>query len=78
MYVCMYVISSFNQAALDGVQQLLLMSELAQPPDRDEILRALGRLTVGKAGGVNGLLPDILKCCGGSLLDYILKLFHTV
>ena len=64
------------------MQQLPLRSELAhdQPPDRDEILRALGRNTVDnyKAGGVNGLLPDVLKRCGGPLLDYILKLFYTV
>ena len=60
------------------MQQLLLRSELALPPDKDEILKALGRLTLGKTGGVNGFLPDVLKCCGGSLLDYILKLFHMV
>ena len=37
-----------------------------------------GRLAVGKAGGMSGLLPDVLKCCGGPLLEYILKLFQTV
>ena len=36
------VVSSFNQVALDGVQQLPLRDEVAQPPDRDEILRTLG------------------------------------
>ena len=60
------------------MQQLLLRSELAQPPDRKEILATLGQLTVDKVGGVNGLLPEIFKCCSWSLLDYILKLFHTV
>ena len=33
---------------------------------------------MGRAGGLNGLLPDVLKCCGGPLLDYILTLFQTV
>ena len=33
---------------------------------------------MGKAGGMNGLLPDVLKCCGGALLDYILTFFQTV
>ena len=33
---------------------------------------------MGKAGGINGLLPDVLKCCRGLLLEYILKLFQTV
>ena len=72
------VISSSKQATLDAVEQLPLGHELSEPPDRDEILRALGRLTVGRAGGINGLLPDVLKCCGGPLLDYILTLFQTV
>ena len=27
---------------------------------------------------INNLLPDVLKCCGGPLLDYILTLFQTV
>ena len=72
------VIGSSNQAALEGVERLPLRSGLAGPPDKDEILRALGRLAVGRAGGLNGLLPDVLKCCGGPLLDYILTLFQTV
>ena len=59
------------------MDQLSLRHELSEPPDRDEILRALGKLTLGRAGGMNGLLPDVLKCCGGPLLDYILTLFQT-
>ena len=72
------VIGSSNQGALDGVEQFPLRSGLVEPPDKDEILGALGRLAVGRAGGLNGLLPDVLKCCGGPLLDYILTLFQTV
>ena len=72
------VIGSSNQAALEGVEHLPLRSGLAGPPDKDDILRALGRLAVGRAGSLNGLLPDVLKCCGGPLLDYILMLFQTV
>lgn len=47
------------------MEQLLLRSELAKPPDRNEILVAFGKLSVGKAGGFNDLLPDVLKCCSG-------------
>ena len=72
------MISTFNQSALDEVRQLPLRSELAEPPNEDEILEALGQLAVGKAGGMNGLLPDVLKCCGGPLLEYIVVLFRTV
>ena len=55
------VISSYEQAALDDVRQLPIRSELAEPPNRDEVLGALGRLALGKACGINGLLPDVLK-----------------
>ena len=40
-------------------------------------MKALGQLAVGKAGGINDLFPDVLKCCGGPLLDYILTLIWT-
>jgi len=53
------VISSYEQAALDDVQQPPIRSELAEPPDRDEVLGALGRLAVDKAGDISGLLPDV-------------------
>ena len=36
------VISSSEQTALDNVEQLLLRSELAEPPNQDEILGPLG------------------------------------
>jgi len=55
------------------IQQLPIRNELPEP-DRDEALR---QLTVGKVGGVNSLLNDVLKCCGGRLLEYTLKLFGT-
>ena len=38
----LYVISSFNQATFNGVEQMLLRSELSKPHDRDAILGALG------------------------------------
>ena len=57
---------------------LPLRFKFSGPPDEDEILRALKKLTVGRAIGMNGLLPDVLKCCGEPLLDYIFTLFQTV
>ena len=32
----------------------------------------------GKAGGKNGVLPDMLKCCGVSMLDRLVQLFQHV
>ena len=67
-----------SQAALDEVEQLPIRTELAEPPNGEEILKALEQLAVGKAGSMNGLLPDVLKCCDGLLLEYISVLFQTV
>ena len=70
--------NSFNQTMIDNMQQYPLQSTLADPPCKGETLRALGRLSVSKAGGNNGLLPDLIKCCGGLLMDFIETLFATV
>ena len=63
------VISFYNQAALNGMEQFSAAKlnewTIVKPPDRNEILGALGQFSVGKAGGFNDLLPDVLKCCGG-------------
>ena len=51
---------------------------VSDPPGEDEVRRALRRLSVGKAGGDNGVLPDLLKCCGDALVTHIVTLFTTV
>ena len=58
--------------------QFPLQGVLSDPPGEDEVRRALRRLSVGKAGGHNGVLPDLLKCCGASLVTHIVTLFTTV
>ena len=57
--------SSFNLATTDGIQPMAVRDEMSNPPTGDEILAALLRIKVGKAAGSNGLLPDIVKYCGG-------------
>ena len=52
--------------------------ELGMPPSEDEILAAMSSLKGGKAGGKNGVLPELLKCCGANLLEHLVKLFHQV
>ena len=32
----------------------------------------------GKAGGKNGVLPEMIKCCGANLLDHLVELFQCV
>ena len=63
---------------IDNMQQFPLRSALSDPPCKGEILKALGRLLVCKAGGGNRFLPDLIKCCGGPLIDFIETLFASV
>jgi len=42
-------------------------------------MTVLSRIKQRKAAGSNGLLPDIVKCCGSPLLDVIMmSLFGTM
>ena len=51
---------------------------MCSPSNSDEMLAVLSRIKVWKAACSNGLLPGIVECCGGPLLDLILSLFGTV
>ena len=70
--------SSFNLATIDSIPSMVVRREMCNPPTGDEVLAALSRIKVGKAAGSNGLLPDIVKCCGGPLLDFIVSMFGAV
>ena len=67
--------NSFNQTIINTMQQFSPQSALSDPSCKGEIL---GSFSVGKAGGDNGLLPDLIKCCGAPLMDFIETLFTTV
>ena len=41
-------------------------------------MRPLGKLKGNKAGGETGILPEMLKCCGTVMMEYILDLFGIV
>jgi len=51
---------------------------MCDPPTSEEVVTVLSRIKLGKAAGSNGLLPDIVRCCGSPLLDVIVSLFGTV
>ena len=61
--------SSFNTATIDDIQPMAMREGMCDLPTGDEVLAALSRIKIGKAAGSNGLLPNIVKCCGGPLLD---------
>ena len=67
-----------NLATIDGIQLMAVGNEMSSPPTGDEVLAVLSKIKVRKAAGSNGLLPDIVKCCGGPLLHFMVSLFGTV
>ena len=70
--------SRYMEDTVASVQLMTVREELSMPPSEDEILAAMSSLKVGKAGGKNGVLPEMLKCCGANLLEHLVKLFHQV
>ena len=70
--------SSFLADAVDEVLNHLIHDSLDDPPSEDEVIEALMKMNCGKAGGKNGVLPELLKCCGECLLDQVVELFQTV
>ena len=70
--------SSYIEDTVSTVQLMAVGEELGMPPSEDEILAAMSSLKGGKAGGKNGVLPELLKCCGANLLEHLVKLFHQV
>ncbi len=70
--------SSFTESVLDSVQQGQVRDEMDLPPSEEEVFDALDAVRRNKAGGKNGILPELVKCCGANLSEYFLELFHQV
>ncbi len=70
--------SSFTESVLYSVRQCPVRDELDLPPSEEEVLGALDAVRGNKAGGKNGILPELVKCCGANLSEYFLELFHQV
>ena len=49
---------------------------MAEPPSKEELVEAVGKLKSGKAGGSSGILPEMVKaaCCREEFLDLLLDL----
>ena len=54
--------------ALDAVECLPTMEELDRNPTIDELSKAIDSLSAGKAPGMDGIPPDLLKHCKTALL----------
>ena len=71
--------SSYDVQVLDAAsEEYPERSELADPPTEEEVMEDMGTLKGGKAGGKSGNLPEMVRGCGGELMDYILDMSHTV
>ena len=51
-----------------------VMEELDAVPTVEEMRKAIDRLPTGKAPGMDGIPPEIIKCGKGALLDQLYKL----
>ena len=59
-------------------EEYSIRSELADPPTDKEVVEAMGKLKERKAGIRNGILPEMVRGCGGTMMDYNLDMFRTV
>jgi len=70
--------SRYDVQVVDAAEQHPEQTDLGDPPSEEEVMEAIVKLRGGRAGGKNGILPEMVKGCGGEMMDYILDLFHTV
>ena len=69
--------SSFEPSSIQSVYQYPDKEETSEPPTEDEVLDVMGTMREQATGGWNGILPEMVKYCGG-LLEYVMDLFSTV
>lgn len=53
-------------------------AELDAAPSEEELVSALSKLKKGKAGGMTGILPELVSCGGAQLLDRLLLLIKDI
>ena len=71
-------VSTFNDAVIGNQMQFPVREHMCESPTEEEIIEAMNHLKRNKAGGSNGILPEMVKACGANILEYIQDLFDTV
>ena len=71
--------SQFNHEEVGRIRQQPIRPQLAEIPSMEELVRAIGKLKNGKAGGSSGIWPELLKvaCQNPGFMDRLLDLVHT-
>ena len=70
--------STFLVSAIQAVDHHPTRDVMSEPPNEEEVRDALKGLKSNKAGGKDGIIPEMVKHLGSNHLDYVLDLFRTV
>ena len=70
--------SSFAPDVIEEQPTLDPVLELDGPPSMEELICALGKLKMGKAGGRTGILPELLIAGGIELFERMHKVMVSV
>jgi len=66
--------SVFKVDEISRLQQKPVREELGNPPSKQEILEAVGKIKNGKAGGESGILPEKAICRGSEIMEMLATL----
>jgi len=70
--------SIYDDEVIDAMSVLEPTLHLDDPPTMEELETALSRLKVRKAGGLSGILPEMILCGGPVLHNRLLTLMEAV
>ena len=62
-------------SSFEAIENLPVMEELDAVPTVEELSTAIDRSPIGKAPGMDGIPPEIIKCGKSALLDQLYELF---
>jgi len=63
---------------VDSFPSSVIHGDLADAPSLDEIRNPFSLLAGNKAGGINGILPEMVKVCSNELLTRLFDLFICI
>ena len=66
--------STISDSTVEAVESLPTMEELDEMPSLEELSKAIDRLHSGKAPGLDGIPPEVVKCAKGPMLNHLHEL----